>query len=224
GCTVHAFDAATKTPIAYRARHVILAVPRFVAKHVVAPWRTTPPEFLSAFMTTPWVVANLTLSARPTSRGFPLCWDNVFYESKSLGYVVATHQSNLANEFGPTVFTWYYPLSGADVKAERERLLAAKYDEWEQVVVADLSVAHPHIEERAEKLEVMRWGHAMVRPTPGFLFGGAREQAAQSLNGVLHFAHTDLGGLPLFEEANHYGVRAAELSLAGLGRSSATWL
>ncbi|MFL5321407.1 MAG: FAD-dependent oxidoreductase, partial [Myxococcaceae bacterium] len=84
GCTVHAFDAAAKTPVAYRARHVVLAVPRFVAKHIVAPWRSTPPEFLSAFQTTPWVVANLTLSSRPTSRGFPLCWDNVFYESKSL--------------------------------------------------------------------------------------------------------------------------------------------
>ena len=31
--------------------------------------------------------------------------------------------------------------------------------------------AHPDIAPRVRRLEVMRWGHAMVRPTPGFLWG-----------------------------------------------------
>lgn len=221
GVTVHALEKGA--PRSFRARQVVLAVPRFVAAHVVAPWRTERPAFLSAFQYTPWVVANLTLRERPTSRGFPLCWDNVFYESQSLGYVVATHQAQVASEVGPTVFTWYYPLAGADVKKERERLLSAKYDEWEQLVVADLSVAHPKIDQLATRLEVMRWGHAMIRPAPGFLFGGAREQAITPL-GPLHFAHSDLGGLALFEEANHHGVRAAEAALLGLGREQQSWL
>ena len=34
----------------------------------------------------------------------------------------------------------------------------------------------------------------------------------------LHFAHSDLGGLALFEEANWFGVKAAERALKGLGR------
>ena len=64
----------------------------------------------------------------------------------------------------------------------------------------------------------------MVRPYPGFLWGQARKDALESLAGSLHFAHSDLGGLPLFEEANHFGVLAAEKVLAALGRRSESWL
>ena len=39
-----------------------------------------------------WVVANVHLRDRPSARGCPFAWDNVFYDSPSLGYVVATHQ------------------------------------------------------------------------------------------------------------------------------------
>ncbi len=219
----HGLDAATRRPVRFRARQVVLAAPRFVAAHVVAAFRQKRPTWLDAFRYSPWVVANLTLKERPRSRGFPLAWDNVFYESKSLGYVVSTHQRLRADEHGPTVLTWYYPLAGDDVVQERTRLLGTSYEDWEALVMADLVPTHQGLERLAERLEVMRWGHAMVRPRPGFIFGGARTQAAASL-GALHFAHTDLGGLALFEEANWHGVRAAEAALAGLGQPVESWL
>ena len=90
--------------------------------------------------------------------------------------------------------------------------------------MADLTAAHPELRSLATGLQVMRWGHAMIRPRPGFLWGGARQAAAESLGANLHFAHSDLGGLALFEEANASGVRAAERALAGLGRASPSWL
>ena len=224
GCRVDAMDARTGAPRAYEARQVIFAGPRFVAAHVVEPFRRAPPAWLAEFQYGPWVVANLTVSELPASRGFPLAWDNVFHDSRSLGYVVATHQQLRAHEEGPTVLTWYLPLAGGDVKRERERVLAHGYGDWEQLVMADLTSAHPELRETAKRLEVMRWGHAMVRPTPGFLFGGARAAAQQSLEGTLHFAHSDLGGMALFEEANWFGVVAAERALEGLGKRSASWL
>jgi hypothetical protein len=49
------------------------------------------------------------------------------------------------------------------------------------------------------------------------VWGGVRERAATPV-GPVHFAGTDLGGLPLFEEAQWSGVRAAEEVLAALGR------
>ena len=64
----------------------------------------------------------------------------------------------------------------------------------------------------------------MVRPVPGFIWGEARQAAQAPLSGSLHFAHSDLGGLALFEEANWHGVRAAEAALAGLGQVSPSWL
>ena len=224
GCRVDAVEAGTGRPRAWFARQVVLACPRFVAGHVVAPWRRERPTWLDAFQYGPWVVANLTLSAPPASYGFPLAWDNVFYESRSLGYVVATHQRLRLHEGGPTVLTWYLPLAGLDVKAERQKVLSAGYGEWEGLVMADLMAAHPGVAGLAERLEVMRWGHAMVRPVPGFLWGPARRAAQESLGRSLHFAHSDLGGLGLFEEANWHGVRAAERALAGLGRDSPSWL
>ncbi|RKH85697.1 FAD-dependent oxidoreductase [Corallococcus sp. AB045] len=224
GCRVHALDARTGAPRAFHARQVVLACPRFVAAHVVAPWREARPAWMDAFVYSPWVVANLTVSAPPASRGFPLAWDNVFYESRSLGYVVATHQSLRQDARGPTVLTWYLPMAGADVKAERNQALSATYGDWEALVMADLLPAHPGVGALAQRLEVQRWGHAMVRPQPGFIWGEARRAAQQSLGRHLHFAHTDLGGMALFEEANWFGVQAAERALSGMGLKSASWL
>jgi protoporphyrinogen oxidase len=216
--------ADTRRPMAFRARHVVLATPRHVAGRVVEAWRREPPGFLRDFVNGPWVVANLTVKARPLSRGFPLAWDNVLYDSRSLGYVVATHQLLRVQQEGPTVLTWYYPLADGDVVAERRRLLATSYEDWRHIVLADLLPAHVGLGPQLERLEVMRWGHAMVRPVPGFIWGASRQAAQQPLEGTLHFAHSDLGGLALFEEANWHGVRAAEAVLAGLGQRVESWL
>ncbi|MBX5482257.1 MAG: NAD(P)-binding protein [Myxococcaceae bacterium] len=224
GWLAHAWDAQKKAPLGFFARQVVFAGPRFVAGYVVAPWRTARPGFLDAFVYGPWAVANVTLNQLPLGRGYPICWDNVFYESRSLGYVVATHQREVATDVGPTVLTWYYPLDGADVRAERQRLLQADYNAWEALVMADLRAAHPGVDDLVTRIEVMRWGHAMIRPVPGFVWGGARTKAQASIGGSLHFAHSDLGGLALFEEANWHGVRAAEQVLAALGRSVSSWL
>lgn len=224
GWWVHAVDTKRRAPLRYRARQVVLATPRFVAARLVAPWRTQRPAFLDAFTYSPWVVANLTLARPPRSRGFPQAWDNVLYGSHSLGYVVATHQALKAHAGGPTVWTWYYPLAGGDVTAERTRLLDTTFEDWRTLVLADLAPAHTGLGEAAQRLEVMRWGHAMVRPTPGFLWGDARRAAQAPLHDSLHFAHSDLGGLALFEEANWHGVRAAEAALAALGRPPESWL
>ena len=221
---VHALDAKTKRPEWLTARQVVLACPRFVAARVLEPWRQQPPDFVRAFHYGPWVVANLTLDKAPVSKGFPLAWDNVAYDSQSLGYVVATHQLERGSAAGPTVITWYYPLVEPDVVKAREKLFATTFADWESVILTDLKRLHPGIEKSAQRLEVMRWGHAMVRPTPGFLFGGARATAEHSYSPSLHFAHSDLGGLALFEEACHHGVRAAEAALVGLKKSGESWL
>jgi protoporphyrinogen oxidase len=192
----------------FLAKRVIFAGPQFVATRVI-PSRETASEFTYGS----WMVANIALRARPSSHGFPPAWDNVLYDSPSLGYVTATHQKGV--EHGPTVLTYYYPLCGSDARRERERLLSGGRDEWAEVALADLSRAHPEIRELATRVDVMRWGHAMVRPLPGFIWSEARRNAAQP-HGVIHFANTDLSGVALFEEALHHGVRAAEEVLAAL--------
>jgi hypothetical protein len=202
--------------LGFHAEHVIFAAPQFVARAVIRPYREAPPEHLSEFSYGAWMVANLTLKTRLKSHGFKFAWDNVLYDSPSLGYVVATHQSCV--DHGPTVLTYYYPLVDDDPKVARSRLLSLGRDEWAEVALADLERAHPEIREATTRLDVMRWGHAMIRPRVGLLWGTARAKAATPFRRV-HFASTDLSGVALFEEAFDQGVRAAEEVLVGQGRS-----
>lgn len=207
GVEVTAVSADGRHLRGLRAKHVIFAAPQFVARYVIRPWRDEPPPHVAEFAYGSWMVANLTLRDRPRSHGFPLAWDNVLYDSPSLGYVVATHQRGV--DHGPTVFTYYYPLCDAEPRRARERLLVAGRDEWADVALADLGRAHSDIRTLTERIDVMRWGHAMIRPRPRFMWGGARAAAARPFRNI-HFAHSDLSGVALFEEALDHGVRAAE--------------
>jgi len=194
------------------AKHVVFAAPQFIAARVIPDYRD-----VRDFVYGSWLVANLTLRDRPSTNSFPLCWDNVLVESPALGYVVATHQSSI--DYGPTVLTYYYALCDRDPRRARERLLSAGRDEWAEVVLSDLSRAHHEIRDLTERLDVMRWGHAMVRPHPGFLSGPSLRRAREPLRGI-HFAHSDLSGVALFEEALHHGIRAAEEILGARGGES----
>jgi hypothetical protein len=196
------YVAASGEVVGVRARAAIFALPRFLVPRLVADGRGSAAELTYGA----WMVANLTLRDRPPGRGFPLCWDNVLYDSPSLGYIVATHQSG--RDHGATVFTYYRPFTGADPRRDRERLLATSWEDWVRGILADLRPAHPTIEDLVERIDVQLWGHAMVRPRPGLLWSQALADAARP-QGAVHFAHTDLSGMALFEEAHDWGVRAA---------------
>ena len=194
----------------YRAERVIFAAPKFIGRYVIRPYRENPPAHLAEFQFGSWMVANLTLRDRPkqtVQRDFPLAWDNVLYESPSLGYVVATHQRG--RDHGPTVFTYYYPLCDANDRLGRTRLLEMDWRAWADVTLTDLSRAHPEIRNLVERLDVMRWGHAMIRPRTGFMWGQARRDGAKPFRSI-HFAHSELSGVALFEEAFDHGIRAAD--------------
>ncbi len=211
-----AWDTRTNSLESYVADEVIFAAPKFTAKHVVRPLPgVTPPWEQSSLDYGAWMVANIHLSGRPETRGFPLAWDNVLYDSPSLGYVVATHQA--LRDHGPTVLTYYYPLVDHDARKARERLLALTHEEWCHVIVADLRRAHVGLEELIERIDINRWGHAMARPTVGAM---KQRLAYTKPYGRIHFAHSDTSSMGLFEEAQHWGVRAAEEILLGRGHPS----
>jgi protoporphyrinogen oxidase len=207
-------DARTGRLTRYQADAVILAVPKFVVPRLLRPWRRAPPDHLAAFSYGAWLVANLHLSERPRSVGSELAWDNVIFESRALGYVVATHQRLL--DLGPTIFTYYQPLLDSDPDAARKRLASLEHAEFVDSIMSDLEPAHSDLEHCVERIDVWRWGHAMIRPVPGFIWGSARRKASEP-RGRIHFAHSDLSGLALFEEAQDRGVLAAEAVLRSRG-------
>lgn len=209
GVRVSALDVAARRRIDLLADTAILAVPRFVAARLVDGWATSATGFSYA----PWVVANVTVDRLPQGPGAALAWDNVSATSNSLGYVVATHQS-LAAVPTASVLTWYLPLSDGPPAERRRWMLARTLADWQQLVMADLLAMNPDLAGAIRRIDVWRWGHAMPRPTPGFIWGAARQAAAQ-LHPPILAAHSDLSGLPVFEEAHDRGVAAA---LVALGR------
>lgn len=213
GVDVVAIDHDARNAVGFHADQVIVAAPHFLTKYLIRPYRENAPPHVSEFEYGAWMVANVFLKDRPMSRGFPLAWDNVIYESPSLGYVVATHQRSM--DYGPTVFTYYYPLCDDSPREARSKLLQAGWSDWADVVITDLARAHPGIHSLIERIDIMRWGHAMILPRPGMIWGGARREAAKPYRGI-HFAHSDLSGVALFEEAFYHGLRAADEVLAAV--------
>lgn len=215
GVTLAVLDARTRRLSLLRAQCAILATPSFVSARVLRPFREQRPAFLDELQFAPWWVANVHLKERPSSKGFPFAWDNVLYDSPSVGYVVATHQA--LRDRGPTVWTYYRPLWEKPVKQARAELAQLTQADAAAEVLDDLARAHRDFRAAVERIDVWRWGHAMITPTPGFIFGAARARAAEPV-GRVHFAHSELSGVPLFEEAQARGVLAAEAVLRQLGR------
>ena len=208
GVDVDVLDTRDETAIRFRARRCIYALPRFTAPRVVDGYL---PGGIEAFTYSPWLVANLTVERLPAGAA----WDNVLYDSPSLGYVVATHQ-DLRMTTGHSVLTWYLPLAAPSPETARAWMLQQDWRDLASLVLADLGQAHPGIESTVTHVDVMLWGHAMIRPVPGFVWGEARRRAAAP-HGAVRFAHSDMSGISLFEEAQYHGVRAAEEVMRELG-------
>ena len=201
------FDTRTQRVTGLRAQRAILATPQFLTPHLIVDCPAERRTDAATFQYGAWIVANVQLTDRPAEASFPLSWDNVFHDSRSLGYVVATHQRGI--DHGPTVLTWYLPLCD-DLPADaRRRLMQLSWNHWADLIVDDLRQGHPDIQPLISRIDVMRWGHAMIQPRPGFVSSNARRRAAVALDRI-HFAGTDLSGVALMEEAFYHGVRAAE--------------
>lgn len=189
---------------AWTAGTVVLALPLFVALRVLEQ----PPDALrqaAAQPHAPWLVANLQLDKPLLDRpGVPAAWDSVAYGSRMLGYVDAMHQS-LRPDPGATVLTAYHALP----QAERAALLNQPFSHWAQRVVDEFSSVHPDLPQRLQRIDLMRYGHAMAVPVPGLQASAAARAALRGGHGRVRFAHADLAGYSIFEEAFIAGCDAS---------------
>ncbi len=194
----------------YLADAVIFAAPAHLARYLCE----TPPD-TSGLVYSPWLTANLTLDRWPAEKESEPAWDNVIYGSPSLGYVVATHQT-LRTRVERTVWTYYLALAHLAPQPARALLLEKDWAYWKEYILSDLERAHPDIRQCVTNIDVMRFGHAMARPVPGWLTSANRGRLAEPAPGALLWAHSDVSGFSIFEEAQYRGVIAAERCLRGL--------
>ncbi len=193
----------------YLADCVIFAAPSFLAPYL---FEDAPP--VRTFIYSPWLTANLTLDRLPREHDVETAWDNVIYDSPTLGYVVATHQS-LRTHIDRTVWTFYWSLAEGSPFTNRQLLLDKDWAFWKEAILHDLERAHPEIRQCVSRIDILRLGHAMARPVPGFLGSEERLRLTEPVGNFL-FANSDLSGFSIFEEAQYRGVRAAERALRTL--------
>ena len=207
---ISAFDHKANVSLRLRTNAAILAMPQFVATRI-----SDDVGKASGFSYAPWVVANISTSRHPRGAGVPLAWDNVCAGSDSLGYVVATHQTDSGGD-GPTVLTWYMPLSTMPPSQARQLMMQRSLAQWQAIIADEMLSLHPELADAIIQIDVWRWGHAMIRPTKGFLSDPDR-LIAQGFAPPLFRAHSDMSGLSIFEEAHYRGVAAAEAAMRHIG-------
>lgn len=200
------WDVRTRETTRIKAKYAIMAVPRFIAGRICKTLKIEDSEHHLSYA--PWAVVNVTLDKMPIGNGAELAWDNVVYQSEYLGYVVATHQEPRMKPL-KTVLTYYYPMSSKEPKEARQEAYERSYESWRDMVLDELHLIHPELKGFVKSVDVWLWGHAMVRPTTGFIWGDFRKAMLQQTSPVF-LAHSDMSGISIFEEAYTHGVRAAE--------------
>lgn len=187
---------------------MIYSAPRFTALKAIKEWREDPPNWSKNLNYNPWMVANITMSRKPDNEEVSLSWDNVNYNGKSLGYVVATHQSLKTNR-EETVLTLYWPLSERSPIKSRIWAMGRSHQDWCEDVVTELDNMHPGIEKYIQNIDIQLWGHAMISPRKNYIWGETRESMSKNFQNV-HFAHSDMSGISIFEEAHYQGMIASK--------------
>jgi hypothetical protein len=196
---LHVFTEETE----YIAEKIIFAAPTFLVHYIV---EDAPAA--AGFEYSPWLTANLTLDRLPEQKGAEPAWDNVIYDSPALGYVNATHMT-LATHTERTVWTFYWSLAEYSPRDARALLLAKDWNYWKEAILDDLTRAHPDIRQCVSHIDIMRLGHAMIRPRPGFMFSAERQRWLNQ-HGRIHYANSDLSGFSIFEEAQYRGVKSTQ--------------
>ncbi|MGC4128006.1 MAG: NAD(P)-binding protein [Bergeyella sp.] len=199
------FDDKKKISKKIIAEKVLFATPQFVNQYIFKN-RT-----FKNFNYVPWLLATLTLK-NEFGGGEGLAWDNVIFGAEGLGYINDQHQ-NLNQIVGEKVITYYRSFSTSDCGKARKKLLNMKDEELKKMVLDELKTAHPEIENYLLEISFHKLGHGMITPVPNFIFGEERRKAGEPMNGKIFFAHSDLSGISIFEEAFHQGIETAEKML-----------
>ncbi|GAA4925324.1 NAD(P)/FAD-dependent oxidoreductase [Mucilaginibacter defluvii] len=212
GISAEILDIKKNITYTIEAEKVIMASPQFVNQKIFAGSEKRQLD-LNKLNYSPWFVANITVNDLPQNKGAGLCWDNVAYNMASVGYVNASHQ-HVNNIEKKRVITYYLPLCDYEPRIARLAAYTRTYQQWLDIIIPELEYMHPGITPCIEQVDGWVWGHGMISPQINYIWGADRKNAQQAVNDSLFFAHTDLSGISIFEEAFHQGIKAANDVLA----------
>ena len=122
----------------------------------------------------PWITANLTLDRWPRERGFPV---GVGQRAVRLAgaRVRGRDAPAAAQARAAHGVDLLLGARGRQPGGRAQWLLGQDWGSLKDRILDDLSRAHPDISDCVTRIDIMRLGHAMVRPTPGFLDSPIRQ-------------------------------------------------
>jgi hypothetical protein len=193
------------------AEKVIYALPRYTAPYVISDY----PK-LNSGQYFPWLISQIRVDRSILEEKSTLCWDNVKFGEKGLGYINNQHQL-LSQDQQKVLLTYYY--SFFEGQASENRKLVAEWSEQDtqSFIINELKKMHPKIEEHIESIDYKFLGHGMIAPVVNFIWKDRLQDFVEIWKGI-HFCHTDMSGISIFEEAFHQGHKAALRALSELKR------
>jgi hypothetical protein len=205
GFDVFVFDVPNNRSVVWKCRAVVGALPLYLSTR----FDIYPKGVSASLHYAPWLVANLHYKDPDGALfNYSTHWDNVIYGSSSLGYIQSGHQLMRVHP-DQGIMTYYKAMNGSDERAIRQTMREKTLEQWSQEILVDLSVAHPNLSKYIDSIEIKIWGHAMLKPVVGTMRGVGNHLRGKSPVAGYFVAHSDGGGMSLFEEAFDRGRRAA---------------
>ncbi|MBE8345723.1 NAD(P)/FAD-dependent oxidoreductase, partial [Leptospira interrogans serovar Pomona] len=118
---------------------IVYSLPSFTRKYILKE----KSGITDGLIYSPWLVANLSVDKVPTGKGISPCWDNVIYQSPSLGYIVSTHQDLHGSSREESVLTYYKAFGEQDTISTRKKMMKTSWSSWKESILFDLKKAHP---------------------------------------------------------------------------------
>ena len=208
-----------------RAKAVVLATGSHSARHLIEhladrrrmdAWRR--------FNTVPAAVANVAVRSAAPFVDLGLGYNQYWWGSKFWADFVTADWASArrTKRDRPTVLTFFdgNQAGPSELAAERFKLLSTPFGDYEQALREDLSRMMRgtsfDFDRDVTAIYLYRWGHAMIMPTPGHIFGTgtSRDEAPRRIAtapmGRISFAGQDTEGTPSLECALASGRRAAQ--------------
>ncbi|MBR1375531.1 MAG: twin-arginine translocation pathway signal [Cardiobacteriaceae bacterium] len=205
----------TQKSILIQAEQVISAMPLMVAKYVINEFykyaKVGINEELNLPVYSPWLVSNFVLNRFPKEqKNTAMSWDNVIYGSDALGFVYSRHQEIFTAKPKKAILTSYSALNQLPAIEMRKKLKSISKTRLLHIASKDLiKVYGKRFWNCVEYVDIAIRGHAMCSPLPGYLTNQTLINL-RNHHSRIFFAHSDLSGYSIFEEANYWGVMAAK--------------
>ncbi len=185
----------------FEAKKVIYCLPRYTAPFVIDNYPKT--ESLKYY---PWIISHMYLEKAALEKNHALAWDTVRFLSSDLGYINNYHQYITQNT-NEVLITFYSVFADGTPRENRKLLSSWNSEEIKKDLLTKLEKYHPGIESAIQSIDYRILGHAMISPAVNFIWNERKNVLPSEWNGI-HFAHSDMSGISIFEEAFHRGHQA----------------